>query len=248
MLSAPVTGMVPPPRTSTTATAEATEAASATAEATETPVATETPAESATPEATPYTDEEYAKALAEYLRVAPIGKTDLENLIRAGLIETRLTDQFRENLPETGDQFQLWAVPTNDRAAAQKLVDLVRGGASFRGAVEAGVIEDPESGVQELGWFAPTSINERVAPFVLDLKTGEVSDVVDDANKIGYEVYFVAERSSDLPYEESVKDQLATRAFNDWQDEQEAAIKVERDLSDGDQRWIRKQVTDYLGG
>ena len=233
------------PTETPTGTATETAVGSATAESTETPAATNTPA----PEATRYTDQEYADALAEYLRVAPIGRSALEDIIRAGLIEDRLTEQFRAELPETGDQLQLWAVPTNDRAAAQKLVDLVRGGASFRGAaVEAGIIDNPDTGVQDLGWFAPTSLNDRVAPFIADLQAGQVSDVVDDANKIGYEVFFVAERSSDLPYQDAVKDQLAARAFNEWKDEQEATLKIERDLSDGKERWIRDQVTGYLGG
>lgn|GEM_PF-2422146 len=204
----------------------------------------------ATPEATPlpgYTDEEYADALAAFLREAPISRRQLEDIVRAGIIEDRLEEMFRAELPETGDQFLLWAVPTNDRAAAQQLIDLVRGGASFRGAaVEAGIIEDPEEGVQELGWFAPTSINERVQPFVQDLQAGEISEVVDDANNIGFEVYYIAERSSDLPYQEEVKDQLARRAFNEWQDEQAIELAVARDLSEGEDDWIREQVLDYV--
>lgn len=217
-----------------------------------TPVTGEATAE-ATPESTPvpgYTDEEYANALAAFLREAPVSRRQLEEIVRAGIVEDRLEEMFREELPETGDQFLLWAIPTNDRAAAQQLIELVRGGTDFRDAVvEAGVADDPddpEEGVQEIGWFAPTSINDRVQPFVQDLQAGEVSDVVDDANRIGFEVYYIAERSSDLPYEEAVKDQLARRAFNQWQDEQAEALSVERDLSEGEDDWIRDQVLDYV--
>lgn len=202
-----------------------------------------------TPEATPegYTDEEYADTLAEYLRLVPIGRSELEGIVRAGIIEERLEEQLREELPESGDQLQLWAVPTNDRAAAQRLIDLVRGGTGFRdAAVEAGIAEDPEEGIEDLGWFAPTSLNDRVMPFVQDLQAGEVSEVVDDQNRIGFEVYFVAERTSDQPYQDEVKDQLARRAFNDWREEQETALEVERDLSDDEEDWIRGQVLDYL--
>jgi hypothetical protein len=238
------------PEATTEATPDATPEATTDATPEASPEATTEATTEATPEATPlpgYTDEEYADALAAFLREAPISRTQLEEIVRAGIIEDRLEEMFREELPETGDQFLLWAVPTNDRAAAQRLIDLVRDGASFRGAaVEAGVIDDPEEGVQELGWFAPTSIDERVMPFVQDLQAGEVSEIVDDANRIGFEVYYVAERSSDLPYQEEVKDQLARRALNQWQDEQAEALAVERDLSEGEDDWIRDQVLDYV--
>ncbi len=239
------------------ATPEATATPDATPEGTAevTPEATTSTGETPTPEATSeptapgYTDEEYATALAAYLRSVEIGRRELENIVRAGLIEDRLEAKFRAELPEAGDQLELWAVPTNDRAAAQRLVDLVRGGASFRGAaVEAGIIENADEGVQELGWFAPTSLNDRVGPFVRDLQAGEVSEIVEDANKVGYEVYFVAERSSDLPYEEAVRDQLARRTFNQWKDEQETQLNAQRDLSNGEDGWIRDRVLDFLRG
>lgn len=242
-----------------TAAATETPAASDPAEGTSTPEATTEPTTEATtestpeattestPEPTPYTQEQYADALAGFLRVAPIGRGDLEDIVRAGLIEDRLQERFRDELPEAGDQLQLWMVSTGDRAAAQRLVDLVRGGASFRGAAaEAGVVTNPDEEVNELGWFAPTSLNERVAPAVQELQAGQVSDPIDDANRVGYEVYFVAERTSDAPYQEEVRDQLARQRFTEWEDEQETALAVERDLSDDEASWIREQVLDFL--
>ena len=237
------------------ATAEATTEATPEGTAAATPEATtatgETPTPEVTPEPTPagYTDEEYAEALASYLRTVEIGRLELENIIRAGIIEDRLEEKFRAELPEAGDQLNLWAVPTNDRAAAQELIDLVRGGMGFReAAVEAGITDSVDSGLQELGWFAPTSLNDRVSPAVVDLQTGEVSELVEDAAKVGFEVYFVEQRSADLPYEESVRDQLARRAFNQWKDEQETQLNVVRDLSDGEDDWIRDRVLDFLRG
>jgi len=231
----------PTPEPTVEGTAEAT--AEVTAEAT--PVTGETPTPEAEPTAAGYTDEEYATALAEYLRTVEISRRELEDIVRAGIIEDRLVELFRTDLPEAGDQLLLHAVPTNDRAAALRLIELVRGGADFAAAVEEVGIDE---GVQELGWYAPTSLNDRVSPFVIDLQTGEVSEPVDDAQRVGFEVYYVAERSSELPYEETVKDQLAQRAFNEWKDAQEATLLVERDLSDGSDRWIRDRMLDFLRG
>ena len=237
------------PEVEETPEAEATTEGTPEATAEATTAAGETATPEVTPEPTPagYTDEEYADALASYLRTVEIGRLELENIIRAGIIEDRLEEKFRAELPEAGDQLNLWAVPTNDRAAALRLIELVRGGMDFReAAVEAGVIDSPDSGIQELGWFAPTSLNDRVSPAVGDLQTGEVSEIVEDAAKVGFEVYFVEQRSTELPYEESVRDQLARRAFNQWKDDQETQLNVKRDLSPGEDDWIRDRVRDYL--
>lgn len=232
------------------ATGEATETAEVTATelATETPTATPAETGTPTPEATPYTDQQYADALAAFLRQMPIGRTHLEEIIRAGLIEERLEEQFRGELPESGDQFELLMVQTDDRAAAQRLIDAVRGGADFAETATAEGILESGDAVTELGWFAPTSLNERVIPALQDLQTGDVSDVVEDARRVGYEVYFMVERTTDQPYDEAVKDQLARRALNDWKEAQEATVGVERDLSSGEDQWIRDQVLDYLRG
>ena len=195
-----------------------------------------------------FTDQEYADALTSFLRVAPIARTDLEEIVRAGIIEDRLEERFRAELPEAGDQMDLRAVATNDRAAAQALVDAVRGGQAFAdAAVEVGVIDSAEE-VQELGWFAPTSLNDRVAPSVQELQTGEVSEPLDDANRIGFEVFYVDYRSVDEPYQDEVRDQLARRAYNEWLDEQELTIGVEIDLADSEDDWIRRQVQEALSG
>jgi len=193
-----------------------------------------------------YTDEAYASGLASYLRVAPIDRSGLEDLTRAGIIEDRLAAQFRDDLPEAGDQMNVLAVQTNDRALAQQLVDAVRGGQDFReAALEVGVVEDDES-IFELGWTTVETLAERVQPALEPLQAGDVSDPVDDANSVGYEVYYVAERTVDQPYEDEVRDRLADRALADFLEDQEAAIGVEEDLSASKRRWITQRVQDDI--
>src|SRR5690606_19302970 len=94
------------------------------------------------------------------------------------------------------------AVQTNDRALAEQLAEAVRGGQDFReAALEIGVAED-EDAIFELGWTTPDTLAERVRPAIEPLQTGEITDPVDDANNVGYEVYFVEERTVDQPYED----------------------------------------------
>lgn len=192
------------------------------------------------------TDEAYAEALAAYLRVAPIDREALEDLVRAGVIEDRLTEQFREDVPEAGDQMHLLAVQPQQRADAQALVDAVRGGQDFReAAVELGLAASEEE-VTEVGWYAPETLAESVRPSLESLQAGEVSDPVESQQNLGYAVYFVAERTVDQPYEDSVRDRLAQQALADFITDQEEAFDVQVDLSNDERRWITQQVQDDL--
>lgn len=195
-----------------------------------------------------WTAEGYATTLASYLQVAPITQRELERIVRAGIIEDRLEVMLSEALPEAGDQLHIIAAPTANRGAALALVEAVRGGADFReAAVELGVLDGPDD-VQDLGWFAPQALSDRVAPFVRDLQQGEISEPVDDANRVGFEVYYVVERTTDEPYQDRARDQLTRGAFNDWMREQEDLINVELNISASTEDWIRRQVQAALRG
>jgi parvulin-like peptidyl-prolyl isomerase len=195
-----------------------------------------------------WTDEAYATALAAYLQEAPITQRALESIVRAGIIEDRLEEMLSDELPEAGDQMHIIAARTTNRGAALSLVESVRGGADFReAAVELRVIGS-EAEIQDLGWYAPQALSDRVAPFVRDLQQGEVSEPVDDAGRVGFEVFYVSERTTDEPYEERVRAQLARGAFNDWLREQEDLIRVELSISDSTADWIRRQVQAALRG
>lgn len=189
-----------------------------------------------------HTDEAYANALRDFLRVAPIGRDSFEGIIRAGIVEDRLLEQFKTELPETGEQMLVLGVATSDRAQAQALVEAVRGGQDFtEAALDLGIAEDEED-VVELGWYAPDTLPERLREPLAEVAAGDAADPVDDANRVGFEVYFVAERPVDQPYEEAVTDQLADRELNDFIEDQREALGVEIDLSTDERRWITEQV------
>lgn len=208
--------------------------------ATETP----TPEPAAEPGATPaYSDEAFGDAYADFLRVAPIQRDDFERIIRAGLVEERLTEQFKTEVPASGDQMRLDVVQTSDRTLAQALVDAVAGGEDFEeAAIRLGIVTSDE-GVVDVGWLAPETISERIRDAIVPLQAGQTSGVLDDSINVGFEVYFVAERSTTAPYQEAVIEQLATKRLNEFLDAQEAAAGVvEVDLSGGERDWIAERA------
>jgi len=194
-----------------------------------------------------YTNELVDAQLEGSLEVTVLDRQQLFDLVRAGVIEDRLIEQFEADLPEVGDQLHLMVVRTGSPAEAQELVDAVRGGADFtETAVEMG-LATAEQGPGLVGWYAPTTLPERLASLV-ELPEGGIADPIEDASRVGYEVFYVSERTDDDPYVESVRSQLAALALTDWMDEQEATLTVERSLSSSDADWIRRQVAGAVNG
>lgn len=193
-----------------------------------------------------FTDLEYGDALGGFLSASDLGRADFEGIIRAGLYEDRVSETLVAALPEAGDQFHLLAIRTNDRAKAQAVTDAVRGGSEFEAAAEeAGVLES-NGEVIDLGWFAPSAVGDRLQDVLVDMQTGDVSDPVNDASNVGFEVFYVDSRTLDEPYEDSVRDQLGALALETFFTDQEGVLGVEEDLSDSERDWIQRRVVDAL--
>lgn len=194
-----------------------------------------------------YTNELVDTQLEGSLEVTVLSREQLFDLIRAGVIEDRLIEQFEADVPEVGDQLHLMAVRTGSPAEAQELVDAVRGGADFtETAVEMG-LAPAEQGPALVGWYAPATLPDRLAAFA-DLPAGGIGDPIESADRVNYEVFYVSERTDDEPYVEAVRNQLAAFALRDWMDAQEATLLVERSLSSSDDSWIRREVAGAVNG
>lgn len=188
----------------------------------------------------------FADSYATLLGLIPLPRAAFEDIMRAGVIEDRLIEQFKGELPEAGEQMSLRAVTTDDEEAAQALVDAVAGGEDFTEAALDLDIADDEDDVFDLGWFAPEAMNETVSEAVGHLDAGQTSEVVPNVGAGGFVVYYVAERTVDEPYDEAVLEQLATQEFTAFRDAQEEALAIEDDLSDSERDWITRHVQDAL--
>lgn len=236
----PTVSPTPDAATPDAATPTATPATTATPEATGTPAATETPQ--------PEVDEgAYAEAYADFLRVAPIKRGDFESIIRAGIIEERLIELFQSELPDTGDQLLISAVSTNDRTQAQALIDAVAAGQTFaEAAVSAGIV-DAADDLAAAVWFSPEGLDDRLRPAIEALQAGQVSEIVNDANQIGFEVYYVEDRTTTEPYDEAVVTQLALLRLDEFIEQWSTTDGVVKDdLSSDERTWIARRVQEEL--
>ncbi|MDA1010181.1 MAG: hypothetical protein O2888_01760 [Chloroflexi bacterium] len=194
-----------------------------------------------------YTDDLLNPQVDAYLEATPITRARIMDLVRAGIVEERLVEQFEAAVPESGDQLHLIAARTTSLGTAQQLVERVRSGEDFTEVAVEMELAEAEQGQTVIGWFAPETLPERLAP-VADLSEGGVSDPIEAADRIWFDVFFVSERTSTEPYAEGVRTQIASRAFTYWMDEQEATMRIERNLTSSHADWIRRQLQAALRG
>ena len=61
-----------------------------------------------------------------------------------------------------------------------------------------------------------------------------------------FDVYLVVEREEARPLDFAQIEALVTRRWDEWILDQRAIVAVERDLSDGEERWILDRVVSSL--
>jgi hypothetical protein len=187
------------------------------------------------------TDEQYATSLGDYLLATGVSREELEAGVEILVIEERLREKFKAEVPESGDQLDVLRVATNDRARAEALRQAALEGEDLRdAAVAAGIYTDRTQA--EMGWFAPETLPERVRDAITALAVGGATEVLDDANQVGFEVYAITSRTATEPYQEVVRDQLAGLRFNEFIEAKRAELGVTEDLSDSERTWILDQV------
>lgn len=187
------------------------------------------------------TDEQYGQALGDYLLSTGTTRGELDSVVRFLVLEERLQEKFKAEVPESGDQMDVLRVATNDRARAEALRQAVLDGEDLRdAAVAAGVYTDRTQA--EVGWFSPETLPERVRDAISALRVGGVSDVLDDENQVGFEIYAITTRTATEPYQEAVRDQLAALRYQEYVDAKREELGVTEDLSDSERAWILDQV------
>lgn len=187
------------------------------------------------------TDEQYGKALADFLTVANISRAEAEEAVRLQLIDQRLREKFRAAIPASGEQLHIRMVSTTDRTRAEAVRTAALGGQSLGdAAVEAGIYSDASQA--ELGWYTPDTIPARVRETLLALQAGDVTEILDDANRVGFEVYQVDQREQNRTYDDTVKGQIADVTFDRFIEAKREELGVTEELSDGERSWVLNQV------
>ncbi len=200
--------------------------------------------------ATPQPDPEeeaarFATALADWLRHIDLPKDEYDLVIAAGILGDRLRDQFRAEIGETADQLRVSRIRLADRGGAEDVHALLIEGADFAElATERSAEAEYAAQGGDLGWLPLSSLSDIARTAIEGLEPGSISAVVDTG--VFFDVYLVAEREEARPLDAAQIEAQIERRWDEWLLAQRAMVSVERDLSDGEERWILDRVVGSL--
>src|SRR5439155_13792083 len=112
----------------------------------------------------------YAKALQKRLNDAGMSKSQLDALIAAQVLEHRLQDQLKKDLPKTEPQVLLSVARTNDQAKADTLRSVAqRPGVDFNALASVNSVQEGGP-TGQLGWVIPDNLDQPMRDVVKGMK------------------------------------------------------------------------------
>ncbi|MBX7112030.1 MAG: peptidylprolyl isomerase [Dehalococcoidia bacterium] len=232
-----------------TATATPTRSASATATPAPTPAATATPTEVITPDAAQLRRQEadFATAVTALYKSAGLHRDEFYRIARAQIYETRLRNKFSTDVGKTAPQIKLEVIRVNDQATAQKLRDQAVAGADFvRLAAQNSVLPTAKQDGGELGWKLVATLEDNVRSAVETLPKNGISAII-PVDRF-FEVYRVVEAKTDRDLDSTQADTLVQEKLDAWFEQETPNVQVERDISDGENKWIRDAIISDARG
>lgn len=212
----------------------------ATPEATATATAAPTPL----PPMTADEREAYARGLREKLRTMGLSRAEWEAVLTAQLLQRRLEERFVAKIGTSGPQLQLARVRVADEATANRVRDqLVAGADVAKLAAEQSLDQATRASGGDLGWQPAALFEASVRAAVANLGAGGVTVV---RNRWLFDVYRVTNADAARAYDAGAAAQLAQRWVDEWVATEKGHLRIERDLSNDEETWIREQVGERL--
>lgn len=229
------------------------------ASASPTPGASPAPGSAATPAATPteaatpdeaqreQQEADFAQARQELYRSGGMGREALDNVLIAGMLQQRLSDQFQSELGTTAPQINLQMIRVADEATAQRVREQALQGSDFvRLAAEYSVTPTAQQDGGELGWQLVDLLEQSVRGAVESLPAGGITEII--ASDRFFDIYRVAEATADRELDAEQLNTLLGNRLDAWFEEERTNVSVEIDLSESEADWLRDEiVSDAIG-
>ncbi len=180
---------------------------------------TPTPVPSITPTPTPYTTRLFSKDVQsyyDYVGTYGITKSDIENILRMGLLRDKLVADITKDLEPFEEQVWVRHILVEDQETAEEVIGRLDAGESWNSlAVEYSTDESNKNNGGDLGWIGP---NDSYDPdfldgaFALD-ELGQISEPVQ--SQFGWHIIQLVTKANN-PIDSYAFDQLKQTHFNDW--------------------------------
>lgn len=215
---------------------------------------TPTPVPSITPTPTPYTTRLFSKDVQsyyDYVGTYGITKSDIENILRMGLLRDKLVADITKDLEPFEEQVWVRHILVEDQETAEEVIGRLDAGESWNSlAVEYSTDESNKNNGGDLGWIGP---NDSYDPdfldgaFALD-ELGQISEPVQ--SQFGWHIIQLVTKANN-PIDSYAFDQLKQTHFNDWLAEIRASrsdIETESVWTEfaPDQPAVPQELSQYL--
>lgn len=177
-----------------------------------------------------------------------IGVSDAEYrqiAIEPALYRQRLQEVMAAEVPTATEQLHLYAMITDTVEAANGLLTLLQGGATFADLSAAPSELTATVPAWDMGWFPQVALQNEYGVSVADrLWTMAPGQLVTEPLQIsyGFLVAQVVERNLNQPLTDSTRQQLQQAAFDEWLRAARTKPDVQRFLDSNKVTWVRKQV------
>ncbi len=174
----------------------------------------------------------FADGLRTQLQTTGLQESEYYRLIRAEIIDAKIRDKFKSELPATMLQAKVQVISNQDRAVIQQAIDRINAGEDM-GAVAKELSQDNDGattgGVKD---FAPQgTLNSAYDSYAFTAEIGKLSEPLQGGSSTTplYYVVKVLERS-DQPVSDTEKPTLAGKKIDEWlkttQDEMTSSGKL----------------------
>jgi parvulin-like peptidyl-prolyl isomerase len=184
----------------------------------------------------------YADGLRKELDKTGLTQSELERLVRADAIESKIQEKFKAEAPATLLQAKLDVIAAQSEASAQQAIDRINAGEDF--ATVAKSLPSTEADVQTTGgrheYGAQGSFNAAYDDYAFSGEVGKLSAPL--ASGGTFYVVRVVDRS-DQPVQESQKPAIANNRLIDWLKATQEELKTTGSLK---QDWDEQSQLDAL--
>jgi parvulin-like peptidyl-prolyl isomerase len=154
---------------------------------------------------------------------------EYREMIAAELLEDKLRQHLRDQIPDTVEQIKMRTIRVSDQAEAEEVLQRLEAGEDF--ALLAGELSldaATKSKGGEMDWMPRGALGPAAEAAVFALEVGQISEPMYDQDTASYWVYQVLEKAESKEVTSDQATQIENQSYADWQSEVSQGIEITR--------------------
>lgn len=188
----------------------------------------------------PLSEEEFQSRYRDFLTRARTTDALYRKQREFTLLAQKLESRLQEQVPSQGPQVHLQAILVGTEEIAQDASARLEGGEDFAQVAQEVSLDTPskEKG-GDIGWVPRGLLEKEAEEAAFSLKVGQTSPPLDTAQ--GFYILKALEREESREIEASLLDRLKSNVLDQWLEQAQEKVVVERYLTSDKVTWAEKQ-------